>query len=189
MMQTFEDIKPSNGLGDLTEITNTFLRSEEQNSFLYNFMDSLSRNIDSLEKANAELEAGIAAQDRADGERLQLATSTPEAERRQQELQQYVARKEEAAQELSQLVKAIGPNLADTLMQLAQSPLCDEPGKLAEYELGINVSERTVEGYLSDLEKFINNLLFLKEEAKAKEVSTVRDNVTAYSKPLPSLAE
>ena len=67
--QAFDEIKKKSGINDLDEITNTFIRSEEQNYSLYNYMDSLSRNIDSLEKANAELEQKISVQEMDDSER------------------------------------------------------------------------------------------------------------------------
>ena len=51
--EAFTQIGERSGISDLTEITNTFIKAEEQNYSLYNYMDSLSRNIDSLEKANA----------------------------------------------------------------------------------------------------------------------------------------
>lgn len=47
-------------------------------------------------------------------------------------------------------------------MELASSPLCDEPSKPAEYALGININPRSIEGYLSDLEKFVSTLLLMK---------------------------
>lgn len=47
--EAFNDIKAKSGIEDLNEITNTFIKSEEQNYSLYNYMDMLSQNIDSLE--------------------------------------------------------------------------------------------------------------------------------------------
>ena len=51
----------------------------------------------------------------------------------------------------------------------------------------MNINDRTVEQYLSDLEKYINNLLILKQEAKTKVVNTVKDGVTMYTKPIPGI--
>ena len=45
-------------------------------------MDSLSRNIDSLEKSNAELEHGIAVQEMADDDRKKYMEATPESEKK-----------------------------------------------------------------------------------------------------------
>jgi hypothetical protein len=82
----------------------------------------------------------------------------------------------------------VKPSLSSALIELANSQLNDDSSKVAEYQLGININERTIESYLSDLEKFINNLLIIKQEAKPKIVSSIKDNVTIYSKPLPNFS-
>lgn len=91
--EAFEEIKNKSGINDLDEITNTFIKSEEQNYSLYNYMDSLSRNVDSLEKANSELEEGIAQQEIDDEKRKKFIESTPEEEKKKKELEQYIAKK------------------------------------------------------------------------------------------------
>jgi hypothetical protein len=53
--EAFNDIKEKSGINTLEEITNTFIKSEEQNYSLYNYMDELSRNIDTLQEDNREL--------------------------------------------------------------------------------------------------------------------------------------
>ena len=57
--EAFNDIKSKSGINTLEEITNTFIKSEEQNYALYNYMDELSRNIDTLEEENRLLETKI----------------------------------------------------------------------------------------------------------------------------------
>lgn len=59
IQEAFNEIKKNSGINDLNQITNTFIKSQEQNYSLYNYMDSLSRNIDALEKTNKELEENI----------------------------------------------------------------------------------------------------------------------------------
>ena len=53
--EAFNDIKEKSGINTLEEITNTFIKSEEQNYALYNYLDELSRNIETLEDENKEL--------------------------------------------------------------------------------------------------------------------------------------
>ena len=53
--EAFNDIKEKSGINTLEEITNTFIKSEEQNYALYNYLDELSRNIQTLEDENKEL--------------------------------------------------------------------------------------------------------------------------------------
>ena len=50
--EAFNDIKEKSGINTLEEITNTFIKSEEQNYALYNYLDELSRNIENLEDQN-----------------------------------------------------------------------------------------------------------------------------------------
>ena len=57
--EAFNDIKEKSGINTLEEITNTFIKSEEQNYALYNYLDELARNIDTLEEENRELERKI----------------------------------------------------------------------------------------------------------------------------------
>lgn len=51
----------------------------------------------------------------------------------------------------------------------------------------MNITDRNVQEYLSDLEKYINILLTLKQENKIKGVSNLKEASTNYSKPLPAL--
>lgn len=37
------------------------------------------------------------------------------------------------------------------------------------------------------MERFINNLLMLRQEAKPKTVSSMKDSATVYSKPIPNI--
>lgn len=46
--QAFNEIKSKSNIMDLDEITTTFIQSEEQNYSLYNYIDSLTQNIDRL---------------------------------------------------------------------------------------------------------------------------------------------
>ena len=50
--EAFEQIRKGSGITDLEEITSTFIKSEEQNYSLYNYVDILSQNIDGLEDQN-----------------------------------------------------------------------------------------------------------------------------------------
>lgn len=78
------------------------------------------------------------------------------------------------------------PALTSTLQELAHSALNDDPNKVVEYQLGISITDRSIEGYLSDLERFINNLLMLKQEARPRVANSLKDNITVYSKPVPN---
>lgn len=46
--EAFTQIKESSGIIDIEEIMNTFIKSEEQNYSLYNYVDLLSSEMDNL---------------------------------------------------------------------------------------------------------------------------------------------
>ncbi len=73
--------------------------------------------------------------------------------------------------ELSELVSKIQPDLEEILLYLARSKYNSDPKKLYDYELGtgvfdvgFNMSDRNIEQYLSDLEKYINIIVESKSE-------------------------
>ena len=51
----------------------------------------------------------------------------------------------------------------------------------------MNINDRNIEEYLSDLEKYINILMTIRQENKIKGVSGVKDELTKYSRPIPTL--
>lgn len=52
--QSFEDIKEESG-GDLEEITNTLIKHEEQNHFIYEYIHKLNKEIEELNDHNAAM--------------------------------------------------------------------------------------------------------------------------------------
>lgn len=58
----FDEIKEGSGVQDLEEITETFIKMNEQNASLYKYADTISRNIRSLEDYNSALAKRIAEQ-------------------------------------------------------------------------------------------------------------------------------
>lgn len=57
--ESFNKIKEASGIHDLDEIANTFIKSEEQNYALYNYVDMLNQEIDQVQDENENLEKQI----------------------------------------------------------------------------------------------------------------------------------
>lgn len=79
-------------------------------------------------------------------------------------MRNLVRQKQKVVEDLNELVQRIQPDLESTLLQLARSKYNDDPKKLYDYELGFNLSDRNIEQYLSDLEKYINILVEAQNE-------------------------
>jgi len=54
--EAFNIIKETSGITDIEEIMNTFIKSEEQNYSLFNYVNVLTQDIDFLEENNKDLE-------------------------------------------------------------------------------------------------------------------------------------
>ena len=103
------------------------------------------------------------------------------------EMENYMKKKEQSVRDLNELIDKIKPALGSTLLELSKTKFNDDPKKKDDYELNMNINDRNVEEYLSDLEKYINTLMMIRHENKIKAVSGVKEHSTNYSRPLPVL--
>lgn len=55
----FHQIKQQTGIGNFEEIVTTFIKAEEQNYSLYNYVNQLNSEIDMIEEQNKSIEAEI----------------------------------------------------------------------------------------------------------------------------------
>ena len=55
----FEQIKETTGISSVEEIVTTFIKAEEQNISLFNYVNMLNSEIDMIEEQNKNIEAEI----------------------------------------------------------------------------------------------------------------------------------
>ena len=53
--EAFKIIRETSGISDIDEVMNTFIKSEEQNYSLFNYVNLLTQDIDFLEENNKDL--------------------------------------------------------------------------------------------------------------------------------------
>ena len=56
----FDQIKEATGISSVEEIVTTFIKAEEQNYSLYNYVNMLNSEIDTIEEQNRTIESQIA---------------------------------------------------------------------------------------------------------------------------------
>ena len=71
--QAFEQIKEKSGISNIDEIVTTFIKAEEQNYSLFNYVNMLNQETDALEDNNKWLDQEI--------EKYKLLTEHNEAEK------------------------------------------------------------------------------------------------------------
>ena len=55
----FDQIKEASGISNIEEIVTTFIKAEEQNYSLYNYVNMLNTETDTLEESNKEIKGQI----------------------------------------------------------------------------------------------------------------------------------
>jgi hypothetical protein len=55
----FDQIKEATGISNIEEIVTTFIKAEEQNYSLYNYVNMLNTETDALEESNKEIKDQI----------------------------------------------------------------------------------------------------------------------------------
>lgn len=73
IQHAFEEIKDNSGISNVDEIVTTFIKAEEQNYSLFNYVNMLNQETDALEDNNKWLDSEI--------EKYQLLTEQNEAEK------------------------------------------------------------------------------------------------------------
>ena len=58
-LNSFEQIKESTGIASVDEIVTTFIKAEEQNISLFNYVNMLNSEIDMIEEQNRNIEAEL----------------------------------------------------------------------------------------------------------------------------------
>lgn len=108
-------------------------------------MDELSRNIDGLEEENKELERKIEEASKLNEKKKEMLKNMTEEEKNKAELENYLAKKEQSVRDLNDLVEKVKPILGETLLELSKSKFNDDPKKKEDYELNMNINDRTIE--------------------------------------------
>lgn len=78
--KSFQQIKEESGISDLDEITNAFLKHEQQNHFIYEYIDKLNRDIEDLNDSVESLKIKIDDQKEQNLNYLQNLGDTPKKE-------------------------------------------------------------------------------------------------------------
>ncbi|EAR84486.1 outer dynein arm protein (macronuclear) [Tetrahymena thermophila SB210] len=160
--EAFQQIKEGSGITDIDEITNTFIKSEEQNYSLYNYVDILSQDIDNLESINRDLENKCIEQEIENESRKRALMGTPHDEKIKKKLNGLLQKKEEEINQVRNIIKDLKPHLQNSLVELAKTQFKQDPKKQFDYELGFDLTENNLEQYLADVEYYANILIAYK---------------------------
>ena len=153
----FQQIKQQTGISSTEEIVTTFIKAEEQNYSLYNYVNMLNSEIDMIEEQNKNIEAEIQRHE-------ELGDMTDkEKEVVRQKLSQQIDEMDNQMKEKDLQIKNIEQQMI-TIKQFVHS-MCDNfkrshfflsVAQNAQYDEDTQFNENNVISYLAELEEYIS---------------------------------
>ena len=194
----FDQIKEATGIGSTDEIVTTFIKAEEQNYSLYNYVNRLNQETDSLEESNREIQNEIHKFQRRDemdeNEREEhIGEMRAEAQELREQIEAGNEDKENLKGELNILFVSTPPltlqkNVEKMVELFKKSRFFLAVAAKMSYEEGTAFTESNVVHYLAELEEYISSLItyvaYKREEPHASifAISLDKLNVKDFTK-------
>ena len=156
----FDQIKQATGISNIDEIVTTFIKAEEQNYSLCNYVNMLNTEFDQLEESNKEIKEQI----QKIVERGQLSNIEKENLERSlkdecEMLQEEIERNIQEAENTKKMFGKIQSSVATMVSMFKQSKFFLCVAQKMNYEDGIGFTENNIVSYLAELEEYISSLI------------------------------
>ena len=156
----FEQIKEASGISNIEEIVTTFVKAEEQNHSLYNYVNMLNTETDVLEESNRDINDQI----NRIIERGQMSDKEKRNLQKQLEdecahLESEINRNIKEADETKTIFKRIQPNVEKMIREFAKTKFFLSVANKQHYEAGFNFNEGNIISYLAELEEYVAILI------------------------------
>lgn len=168
----FDQIKQATGISNIDEIVTTFIKAEEQNYSLCNYVNMLNTEFDQLEESNKEINEQIG----KIVERGKLSNIEKENLERSlkdecEMLAEEIERNIQEAKNTKKMFGAIQVHVCNMVTMFKQSKFFLCVAQKMNYEDGIGFTENNIVQYLAELEEYISSLItynaFKKEDPNA----------------------
>jgi len=168
----FEQIKESTGISSIDEIVTTFIKTEEQNYSLFNYVNRLGQETDQLEDTNKKIKQEIESFKRS--EELDQEDRDKHIHSMEVELGGMKTKVDKSNSEKDDFkgqLKAIQWHVEKMVTLFKKSKFMLAVANKMSYEEGTTFNETNVVPYLAELEEYISSLItyaaFKKEEPYA----------------------
>jgi chromosome segregation ATPase len=156
----FEQIKDASGISNIEEIVTTFVKAEEQNHSLYNYVNMLNTETDVLEESNRDIKDQI----NRIVERGQMTENEKKNLQKQLEsectrLESEIDRNLKEADETKKTFLKVQPSVERMIKDFAKTKFFLSVAHKQHYEQGFNFNEGNIIGYLAELEEYIAILI------------------------------
>eukprot|EP00330_Aristerostoma_sp_ATCC50986_P004471 CAMPEP_0114592112 /NCGR_PEP_ID=MMETSP0125-20121206/14021_1 /TAXON_ID=485358 ORGANISM="Aristerostoma sp., Strain ATCC 50986" /NCGR_SAMPLE_ID=MMETSP0125 /ASSEMBLY_ACC=CAM_ASM_000245 /LENGTH=249 /DNA_ID=CAMNT_0001790595 /DNA_START=600 /DNA_END=1349 /DNA_ORIENTATION=- len=155
--EAFNIIKETSGITDIEEIMNTFIKSEEQNYSLFNYVNILTQQIDNFEESNRDLEEEIKQTEIKISEKEAKLAQTPQEDIERKEIEGLIKEKDQYIEDVRKNFRGVRPAVETILKGVKDTEFCPV-SNLVIYDDFV-FDETTAESYLSILEGATNKMI------------------------------
>ena len=165
----FDQIKESTGIASIDEIVTTFIKAEEQNYSLFNYVNRLGQETDQLQEANNHAKQMIADHKKSEAvEEIDREKRKQELEHEIESLRQTINKSNEEKDNFKTDLRVIQSNVEKMVRLFNKCKFFLAVANQMSYEEGTNFNDTNVVQYLAELEEYISSLItyaaFRKEE-------------------------
>lgn len=158
--QAFEQIKDSSGIANIDEIVTTFIKAEEQNYSLFNYVNMLNQETDALEDNNRWLDSEI------DKYRLLAEQNETEKQRKikqlrdkADEIKNDIREATDACDGIQNEFNSIKDNVQKMVKMFIRARFQSNVANKQTYDEETQFNEQNIRNYLAELEEYISNLI------------------------------
>lgn len=165
--EAFKQIREQTGIASIDEIVTTFIKAEEQNYSLYNYVNILNSDIDTIEEQNKNIASEI--------KKNEEVTNLTEAEKREkcESLRQEIAdvkasmeEKDREMKELEEKMAKIQNDVQKMVTKFQESKFTFTPFQPMNYDDETTFNNNNVTLFLAELEEYISELITHNEYRK-----------------------
>jgi coiled-coil domain-containing protein 63/114 len=168
----FDQIKESTGIASIDEIVTTFIKAEEQNYSLFNYVNRLGQETDQLEETNRKIKKEIENFKKSEEmDQVEREKHMQDMHKEIKGMQEKVDEANKEKDEFKDQLKDIQSHVERMVDLFKKSKFILAVANEMSYETGTTFNETNVVQYLAELEEYISSLItyaaFKKEEPYA----------------------
>lgn len=156
----FEQIKEASGINNIQEIVTTFIKAEEQNHSLFNYVNMLNTETDALEESNKEIKDQIMKiKERGDLNEQEKRNLKIALEQEIEMIEQEIERGNIEYQEVKTTFAKAQEYVEKMVRMFKQSRFFLSVAQKMSYDEGFVFTENNIIQYLAELEEYISSLI------------------------------
>lgn len=170
----FEKIKNSTGISSIDEIVTTFIKAEEQNYSLLNYVNRLGQETDQLEETNKKIKQDIEIFKK--NQQLGEIEMEKQKELMKEEIvekKDHISKANQEKGEFKQELKSIQEHVEKMVTLFKKSKFMLAVANKMSYEDGTTFNDTNVIQYLAELEEYISSLITYSASKKEEPFAAI----------------